>query len=118
MTHARPDVRLDDKRRAAALARIDRLPDMLAELLGPRLSARPLCAGRAPEFDLEVDGETKADRTARHAAAVTLCRHCPALPQCRAALPELGSSTFGIWAGVVLSAGRPAQVTASDDHSG
>ena len=82
---------------------VGRLPEALAELLGPTFGHRPACAGRAPAFDLDVAGETGEQRSARHAAAQAVCARCPALPECAAALAELDPSYCGVWAGQVLA---------------
>ncbi len=61
------------------------------------------CTGLAPLFDAELDGETSADRTARHERATDVCEGCRVLNLCRASLDTLAPDTTGIWAGVVLT---------------
>lgn len=78
-----------------------RLPAALDELLGPRLH-RPACVGRAPLHDLDVHGESPADRQGRHARAIKVCERCRSLPACRAVLDDLPRDVVGVWAGVVL----------------
>ncbi|MEJ3658767.1 hypothetical protein WEH80_38010 [Actinomycetes bacterium KLBMP 9759] len=111
MTDLHPAVRADERRRAAQLSRIDRLPEMLAELLGPRLPVRPACTGRSPLFDLDVVGETDQERNRRHAEAIAICSTCGALDACRRAV--VGTPTAhlqGVWAATVLGrSGSPTR---------
>lgn len=68
----------------------------LLALVDPTLS-RAACAGRAPLFDDEIDGETAEQREARHHSATSICRNCPVQRECRAAAG--GQHALGIWAG-------------------
>lgn len=104
VTTIHPDV-ARTARMTRQLDRIDRAGDVLAELLvGPHLGgARPACAGASPSHDLDVHGEPRDQRAQRHAAAVEVCRTCPALTACRAVLVDLRASRLtGVWAGLVL----------------
>ncbi len=72
----------------------------LMAALGPADGlAGAACVGRAPLFDLDVDGETGEDREARHGQARGLCGDCRVLEVCRASLDSLPPETAGIWAG-------------------
>jgi hypothetical protein len=88
----------------------------LDNLIGPRLPVRPACAGHAPLFDLDVWGETLAQRSARHARAIAICRRCPALDACGAVLDDLADNTTGIWAAEILTGRkRPERRTLPPD---
>lgn len=69
-------------------------------LLGPDVVGAS-CAGMAPMHDLDLFGESPAEREQRHALAVTVCSRCPALAPCRAAADEFGRGAVGVWAGEV-----------------
>ncbi len=59
---------------------------LVADLADPRLSGAA-CRGLAPWFDAEVPGETETGRADRWAAAVRICRRCPAAADCAAGQP-------------------------------
>lgn len=81
---------------------------VLAELVDPRLVGAE-CAGRAPLFDDQVDGETDDDREYRLGAAARVCQRCPVLALCATASNE--HPARGVWAGQLRNAagnpGRP-----------
>lgn len=70
---------------------------MVLQMLSPVDLDGAACAGRAPEFDDHLDGESDDQRDARHAAAVALCRHCPVIDGCRRVAVALPHAS-GIWA--------------------
>jgi hypothetical protein len=80
-----------------------RLPAAIEALLGPRLPHRPACAGRAPEFDDQLPGETPDDRDRRVRAAAAVCADCPARHACAVAATDLGREASGVWAGQLLN---------------
>lgn len=89
----------DPKPRAPRKPHRGQFPRILLPLLAlvdPTLSGAA-CAGRAPLFDDEIDGETAEHREARHHIATSICRSCPVQPECRAAASE--HHALGIWAG-------------------
>jgi hypothetical protein len=94
---------MPDPRTVAALGRVDRLPEQLAELLGPKLNARPACAGTAPSHDEWLIDETVDQRAARLNRARAVCARCPALQACARSLPDLGADASGVWAGHLLA---------------
>lgn len=68
------------------------------------------CAGRAPLFDLDVDGESSDERDERHETAQRICRTCSVLNACRSTITTLPPRTDGVWAGQLLT-GRTRQAT-------
>jgi len=68
------------------------------------------CRGRAPLFDLDVDGETSDERDDRHETAQRICGTCSVLNACRSTIATLPPRTDGVWAGV-LRTGRTRQAT-------
>jgi hypothetical protein len=75
---------------------------------------RAACRGRAPLHDLDVAGESDADRAQRHEAAAWTCHACPALAHCRALLPTLPKGTTGVYAGLLLDGRRPLPPTGTN----
>lgn len=73
-------------------------PAELTALIDPALEGA-VCAGTAPLHDLEVDGETAAQRDARHLKAARNCRRCLVVAACYSAAEEHQST--GVWAGAV-----------------
>lgn len=58
------------------------------------------CAGKSPLFDLEIAGESTADRRARHHAAKWICARCDAQFRCGAAARRGPAGLLtGIWGG-------------------
>ncbi|MHA6628148.1 WhiB family transcriptional regulator [Pseudonocardia sichuanensis] len=74
---------------------------LAAFLAGPSLPAAA-CAGRAPLFDLEVDGESDEQRTARHEQARAICRTCAARAQCAAVISDHLAPIAGVWSGRIV----------------
>jgi len=68
------------------------------------------CAGRAPLFDLDVDGAPSAERDDRHETAQRICRTCSVLNACRSTIATLPPRTDGVWAGQLLT-GRTRHAT-------
>lgn len=80
---------------------------LVAALLGADLPGAA-CRGTAPLHDGDIAGEPEPVRTARHAAAVSMCTSCAAAVACRAAVSAAPPGLSGVWAGRVLGAGgRP-----------
>lgn len=79
---------------------------LAAVLLGPALPGAA-CRGRAPEFDVDLPGETDEQREQRHAKARAICARCPARRACAAALDNAPGDVTGVWAGRVV--GRPGR---------
>ncbi len=76
----------------------------LLAALGPAEGmAGAACVGLAPLHDLDVDGESSADREARHDRARAVCAGCRVLEVCRGSLSTLPAATVGVWAGVLLT---------------
>lgn len=88
-----------------------RVGDLVADL--PDLE-RAACRGRQPLHDLDVAGETLAERAVRHQAAARLCRACPELDRCAAVLGALPRGTAGVWAGYALDGRRPPRQISGD----
>jgi len=61
------------------------------------------CAGRAPLFDADIDGESSEQRDDRHERARTICRTCSVLNACMSTIATLPRRTDGVWAGVLLT---------------
>jgi len=61
------------------------------------------CRGRHSLFDPTAKGENPDNTAARHAQALTLCEHCPALARCQDWLDNLPARRrpYGVIAGVV-----------------
>lgn len=78
-------------------------PTLLALPLGPQFVQRPACAGRAPLFDAQLEGETEQQRDARHARAIAVCQGCPARPECEAEVADREPGYRGVWAARVLT---------------
>lgn len=78
------------------------MPEPWAALRLPALRGGA-CTGRAPLFDYELDGETPAQRHARHTTAARICADCPALARCEAIARSLPANTRGVWAGKLLA---------------
>lgn len=70
--------------------------DLLAALVDPRLEGA-LCAGKAPMFDDQIEGETDEDRNHRLGAAARICRACPVRTACNTAAAE--HQAVGLWSG-------------------
>jgi len=68
------------------------------------------CAGRAPLFDLDVDGESSDERDDRHETAQRICGTCSVLKACTSLVPDLPPRTDGVWAGH-LHTGSAARTT-------
>jgi len=68
------------------------------------------CRGRAPLFDLDVDGESSEERDDRHETAQRICRTCSVLDTCRSTIATLPPRTEGVWAGH-LHTGSAARTT-------
>jgi len=68
------------------------------------------CAGRAPLFDADIDGESSEQRDDRHATAQRICGTCSVLDACTSTIATLPPRTDGVWAGVLRS-GRTRQAT-------
>jgi len=68
------------------------------------------CAGRAPLFDLDVDGESSAERDDRHETAQRICGTCSVLKACMSTIATLPPRTDGVWAGHLLT-GRTRHAT-------
>jgi hypothetical protein len=71
-------------------------PDTLEALVDPRLDGAA-CAGMAPMFDDEIDGETPDSRAVRLAHARTICARCMVRSACTVAAAE--HQATGLWAG-------------------
>lgn len=84
-----------------------RPPATLHALADPRLHGAA-CAGKAPLFDSDVEGETRAHKEYRlHVAARTCCT-CPVLTACADAVTELPAThRQGIWSGTDISSHTP-----------
>ncbi|MHA6629400.1 WhiB family transcriptional regulator [Pseudonocardia sichuanensis] len=74
---------------------------LAAFLAGPSLPAAA-CAGRAPLFDLEVDGESDEQRSARHEQARAICRTCAARTECAAVVTDHLAPIAGVWSGRIV----------------
>ncbi|UZF45370.1 WhiB family transcriptional regulator [Rhodococcus rhodochrous] len=48
-----------------------------------------------------------AERRARHAAAIAICRTCPVLETCRVVADEAGRQAHGVWVATVRTTSRP-----------
>jgi Transcription factor WhiB len=61
------------------------------------------CRGRHSLFDPAAPGEDPEIMTARHAQALGLCAHCPALARCQAWIASLPPRRrpYGVVAGIV-----------------
>ncbi len=68
------------------------------------------CAGRAPLFDADIDGESSEQRDERHETAQRICRTCSVLNACMSTIATLPPRTDGVWAGV-LRTGSAARTT-------
>jgi WhiB family redox-sensing transcriptional regulator len=68
---------------------------VLEDLLGPALPGAA-CAGHAPQFDAEIDGESPRQRRARIASAAAVCHQCPAQSRCDRIAHHIPAS--GVWA--------------------
>ncbi|WP_138845266.1 WhiB family transcriptional regulator [Rhodococcus pyridinivorans] len=94
------------------------LPPPLRQLYDGRLLGAK-CVGRHELFDSELDneGETAEQRSARHTAAIQVCETCPVQAACAIAAAEAGSHAHGIWAGRNLTPlnrqGRPRKDSAA-----
>lgn len=67
------------------------------------------CAGRSPQWDLELPGETPDAQAARLNAAVAACHRCPVLDAC--AEPARLRRPVGVWHETVTDAdGAPIAV--------
>lgn len=85
------------------MAGFPRSPVTLHALIDPRLHGAS-CAGKAPLFDTDVDGETYSHKEYRHHVAARICRICPVRNACADAVAELPSTQRqGIWSGVDIS---------------
>jgi hypothetical protein len=78
----------------------------IADAIGHPFDARPACAGQAPAFDDEIDGEPPADRARRIVRARRVCVTCPARPEC-SALAAREAPVSGVLAGRVRADGGP-----------
>jgi WhiB family redox-sensing transcriptional regulator len=79
--------------------------DLAATLWGAPALPGARCRGRSHLFDPAVADEKSTTVAARHAQALGLCQHCPALDACQAwvhALP-LKQRPLGVVAGAVRS---------------
>ncbi|MDT2004555.1 hypothetical protein FXW78_07060 [Rhodococcus opacus] len=76
--------------------RKSQLLPLLEALVNPELEGAG-CAGRAPMFDDDVDGETPEERLARLGVAFSICRDCPVHAACDTAARE--HQSVGLWAG-------------------
>lgn len=76
---------------------------VLAGLVDPRLTGAA-CAGRAPLFDDQLDGEYDDDREYRLGAAARICRGCPVLALCGTAANE--HPARGVWGWGATKRGR------------
>jgi hypothetical protein len=75
------------------------------------------CRARAPLHDLDISGETAAERHARHRTAARVCRaHCADLDACAALLPHLPTGSEGVLAGWLLDGHHPPQPIADTDN--
>ncbi len=68
------------------------------------------CAGRAPLFDADIDGESSDERDERHETALRICRTCSVLNACMSTIATLPPRTDGVWAGH-LHTGRTRHAT-------
>lgn len=80
----------------------------LSVLIDPRLFGA-VCVGRHEWFDAELDGETRAEKAARHERAVQVCRRCPVFVACDEVANENPRSVAGVWAGRVRSNSRSSK---------
>jgi hypothetical protein len=82
---------------------MSQLDDILAAVGAAPALPGAKCRGRHHLFDPAVPGEDPDNVTARHAQALGLCSHCPALDKCRDWLDSLPPSRrpFGVIAGNV-----------------
>jgi len=88
-------------------------PDWVA-LLEKVLTGAPAlpgarCRGRTHIFDGAAPDENPDTTAARHAQAVSLCRHCPSLTRCESWFLDLKPSNrpTGVVAGQVWENGKP-----------
>jgi len=84
--------------------------DLLAALTSDVGLDGAACAGRAPLFDADIDGESSDERDDRHETAQRICRSCSVLDACRSTIATLPPRTDGVWAGV-LRTGRTRHAT-------
>ncbi|MCF7548521.1 WhiB family transcriptional regulator [Pseudonocardia sp. WMMC193] len=96
--------------------KIHPLAAAVAELLGPELNGAA-CAGLAPAFDSDIDGESQADRAARLVEARRICRTCAVRPTCDQAATEGPMNTSGVWGGRVwIATGRAKSRLSLEDQ--
>lgn len=97
-----------------------RLDTMLIALAGAPSLPGARCRGRAHLFDPGERTEGASTVAARHAQALGLCEHCPALTRCESWVDSLppGRRPRGVVAGRVISAGAwTPNPSAADEHT-
>ncbi len=92
----------------AMLVHLSAAEDLLAALTSDVGLDGAACAGRAPLFDADIDGETSDERDDRHETAQRICRTCSVLNACMSTIATLPPRTDGVWAGQ-LHTGRTRQ---------
>jgi hypothetical protein len=74
-----------------------------------RIARQDVACADTPElFDHERPGETRGQRRARFVQAAQLCRGCPTLELCRAAVPDVRFTVSqidgaGVWGGYMIT---------------